>query len=271
MQMGSLCPNFCLYCYVGPIFNHYGWTDIGKIVTEIEDKGIAMISGYNNLSYEAKAVKRNIFTIDQERMQDTWGKQGLRKLFMSPTSHDIFPENVDFLIQKWSQLLEAGHSLLIVSKPILSCIASITHKLQRFKDRVNIRFTVTSDCNSNLSRWETFATPFEDRFEAIKLAKSEGYGVSISIEPFLSDPRPLVAKLTPFVDEMWIGMMNGFPSEKMYGKSFCSELKTEIQRVKALYSFDKINSLVQELRSNPKIQWKESFLKIFLKNTQGEK
>jgi hypothetical protein len=60
-------------------------------------------------------------------------------------------------------------------------------------------------------------------------------------------------------------MLNGFPSEKVIGKPFSEKLKDEIARVKEMYNFENIERIVTALRENPKIQWKESVLKVFEK------
>ena len=262
----AICGNLCVYCYIVPIFNQYKWFDIKQIIANVEKEGVLIVSGKSTLSYEQKVVKRIPAQIDLKKETMSWSsKHGLRKLYMSPTRHDIFPESVDFIIKKWKVLLKAGHYLLIVSKPLMSCISKIAEELIEYKDRVNFRFTITSDDQNILNLWEPFAPLFEERIECLKLVKNRGYGLSVSIEPFLSNPITLIEKLTPLVDEMWIGMMNWFPSEKIYGKPFSTELKEDIARIKKMYQFDKMAQLVSTLRINRKVQWKESFLKLYLK------
>jgi DNA repair photolyase len=222
------------------------------------------------ISGRDRAKHRAEFKIDPEKSATTWGKQGRRKLFMSPTAHDTFPENVNAMIAAWKRMLDAGHYLVIVSKPLLPCIDKITTELAGYKDRVLFRFTITSNNQEILDEWELFAPTFDERVSCLKLVKERGFIVSVSMEPFLSDPVETVKTIREHVNgEIWIGMMNGFPSEKIIGKPFSSKLKTEIERVKQLYALGNIERIVEALRGDPAIQWKESFIKIYGK--RGEK
>lgn len=265
MDIHTLCSNVCLYCYIGGIYNHYGRVQLKDIVDSFEKDGIQIVSDECTIRGRDRTKRRAAFKIDPEKAATTWGTQGRRKLFMSPTAHDTFPENVDTLIVAWKRLLDAGHHLIIVSKPLLPCIEKITDELAGYENRVLFRFTITSNDQAILDSWELFAPPFEERVECLKLAKERGFTVSVSMEPFLSDPIETVKAVREHVNgEIWIGMMNGFPSEKVIGKQFSGTLKAEIERVRGLYSFENIERIVDALRGDPSIQFKESFIKAYL-------
>jgi hypothetical protein len=264
MDIHSVCPNVCAYCYISGIYNHYGRVQLKEIVESFEKDGIRIVSDECTISGRDRVDRRAPFKIDPEKAATTWGPQGKRKLFMSPTAHDTFPENVDALIAAWKRLLDAGHYIIVVSKPLLLCIDKITSELAGYKGRVLFRFTITSNDQGILDSWELFAPTFGERVECLKMAKDRGFTVSVSMEPFLSDPVETVKAIREHVNgEIWIGMMNGFPSEKVIGKPFSGKLKAEIDRVKGLYSFENVERVVAALRGDPAIQWKESFIKAY--------
>ena len=266
MNTNKICQNVCLYCYIGGISNHYGRVQLKDIINDYEKDGIEIVSDGCPITGQERRNRRMEFTIDPEKAATTWGKKGRRKLWMSPTAHDIFPENVDAAISAWKRLLDAGHQLIIVSKPLLPCIEKITTELAGYNNSVLFRFTITSNKQDILDTWELFAPTFEERVACLKLAKERGFTVSTSMEPFLSDPVETVRSIEKHINgEIWIGMLNGFPSEKIIGRPFSKKLKDEIDRVKEMYDFENINRIVTELRKNPKIQWKESVLKAFEK------
>lgn len=269
MAAGNICGNLCLYCYITGIFNHYNWSDVKGIIREIEAAGFPVVSEIHSVlendAYWKRDEFRRKFSLDPKKLTISWNKTKGTKLYMTPTNSDIFPENVDSFIGKWKELLVAGQYLLIVSKPRFDCIQKICAELEYYKERVAFRFTIGSEDPSVLAKWDLLAPNFDERYSCLVFATHKGFRVSISMEPFLSDPVNFVERISPLVDEIWIGTINGFPSEKTFGLPFCDELKQEIARVKKLYEFENIDRIVQQLRNNPKVFWKESIVKIYLK------
>jgi len=266
---GSFIANGCVShnCYISGIYNRYGRTQLKDIIESLEKDGLDIVSGCGGISGNDRRSHRPLFKEDPAKVAKTWGKRGSRKVWMSPTAHDTFPENVDASIAAWKRLLEAGHYLIIVSKPLLPCIDKITSELAIHSRNVRMRFTITSNKQDVLDKWELFAPAFEERVACLKLAKERGFTVSVSMEPFLSDPVETVRVIDDHVNgEIWIGMMNGFPSEKVLGKQFSPALKAEIERAKQMYAFGNIERVVATLRGNPKVQWKESVVKAFIAN-----
>ena len=290
MKTDSTCPNLCVYCYVSGIYNRYGRIQFKNIIKQLNESGACIIG--NNagkcLTSAERQPLRLPFSTDPERAGKCWGKPKMPKLYMIPTAHDIFPENVDDVISNVKNMLTAGHSVLIVSKPRLECIRKICEEIDKmdaacaeqwgeeygvqpggYKRKLTFRFTIGSNDQSILDFWEPFAPGYAERVECLKLAREMGYETSVSMEPFLSDPVPVVNEIDQWVSgEIWIGEMNAKPSEKVLDVEFTSAERDGIGKIDELYRIDNIKRIVKELRSNPKVQWKESVIKKFLKTRE---
>jgi DNA repair photolyase len=266
MLTNTLCPNACLYCYITALFNKNSLADIKAFFKKYREMGLQII-GDGEIKGRDRLCHRMKFTTDPEKAAKSWTTRGKRKLFMSPTSHDVFPENVKELVAAWKRMLSVDHHVLIVSKPLLECVKYICEELADYKDKVTFRFTLTSDIQSILDVLEPLAPLFDERLECLRYAIEAGFETSVSIEPFLSDPVSTVKKMEPFVTgEIWIGCMNGFPSEKIIGIPFTDRENKIISKLKEVeYSFKNVTRIVKNLRSNKKIQWKESIIKMYLK------
>jgi hypothetical protein len=82
------------------------------------------------------------------------------------------------------------------------------------------------------------------------------------MEPFLTDPFPVIDDVNGLVTQIWIGIMNKLPSRSIFHEDVSKEkdLMLELRRLKALYSKSNLSSLIAELRNNPKIFWKTSII-----------
>lgn len=181
---------------------------------------------------------------------------------MFPTTHDIFPDNVDACITVCKNLLSVGNNILIVSKPRLYCIKKICTELEQYKENILFRFTIGAIDDKVLSYWEPNAPSFQERFDSLVYAFENGFKTSVSSEPMLDAPGifDLVGELTPFItDAMWIGKMNSIRDRvKMVTKEDEERMKIieigqEDEKIKAMYDI---------LKFNPKIKWKESIKEV---------
>lgn len=133
---------------------------------------------------------------------------------MFPTSHDIIPgePGYDECIETIIRLVIAGNEVLVTTKPHVKAVRDIcSNILPDYKDKVQFRFTITSNDTPRVTDWwEPGAPPANERIAALQLAYILGWKTSVSIEPCLdADPRPLVARVRPFVTEsIWLGTMN---------------------------------------------------------------
>jgi len=226
------CPNLCRYCYV------QAWKlrkDKLKI-PDIEDV-------------------RSLFVIDEDRVNQTWTKRRQPKLYIFPSTHDIFPENVDDYIIVAKKIMDSGSEILLVSKPRIECIKKICDCLIDYKNKIMLIFTITSNDNEILKEWEPLAPIYEERIECVKYAYEKGYNTSVSMEPFLSDPIPVINDVQEYVTHcIWIGSIN-----------HCKELEFTddmMKKVDELSNKKYIVKLVNMLKNNKKVYWKYKIMRI---------
>jgi len=193
---------------------------------------------------------------------------------MIPSTHDITPNNLGAGITVIDNLLEAGNSLLIVSKPHLDCIKAICENFIHYRDlfemdeignrqyRVIFRFSIGACDDRLLSYWEPNAPNYDERKASLEYAYDAGFQTGVSAEPMLDAYHidDLIDDLSPYVtDSIWIGKMNHFG---YIAKNADATLKKAINDIKHGQSDANIKSIYQRHRSNPLIQWKDSILDV---------
>ena len=176
------CTNNCGYCYAMRIGNQFGWK-------KKDD--------WTNMELNERAFNQRLYN---------WG------VVMFPTSHDITIENVDKCIEFLLRLLkETNNKLLIVSKPKIECIEKLCKELDKYKERITFRFTITSKWDSVAVEWEKEAPFISERILCLEYAFRKGWTTSVSIEPFLDkNPIWLIEEIEQFCnDTIWLGIMSG--------------------------------------------------------------
>lgn len=189
-------------------------------------------------------------------------------ILMFPSSHDITPSNVNYAIQHLHNILSAGNEVLIVTKPHLEVIERLCDEFVDYKDKILFRFTIGSKNSEILKFWEPNATSYEERKKSVIHAFVKGYQTSLSGEPMLDDNiEGVVNDLQDYISEsIWIGKMNFLKSRlKVNGYSDSLSLQKADELI-AMQSDEKIIELVERLKDNPKIRWKESIKKVLIKN-----
>lgn len=219
------CKNDCLYCYAKNML------DRNKLKSR--DDWINMV---------IKPV-----TADRKfRLRSGW--------IMSPSSHDLFEDNVDLAIAVFKNILEPGNMLLIVTKPRLSVIKKICKALMAYRHQILFRFTITTGNDSTREYWEPNSSTIRERVDALSYAYTLGYQTSVSIEPYLDvHVKSLVLMLNRFVtDTFWVGPMNLDHLPKKYWN----------KHVLDLYSPATVKKIKKELDElmNEKIKYKDHFL-----------
>ena len=177
---------------------------------------------------------------------------------MMPSSSDIFEHNVADFATVAKKIVDAGHFLLIVSKPRIACIQHLCAELERWKTSVLFRFTIGTLDQGVASAWEPNAPFIAERIECLKYAFDHGYRTSISMEPLLGDPRPVVEALYDFVtDDIWIGVMTA-------RSSWINDI--EDCHVKKLDedTFHRVREYVDALKNDQKIFWKDSIFDFYV-------
>jgi len=232
LDVKSNCPNDCKYCYMKRLKNKFHNVDIENL----------------NVVIDKKRVDKNFKKV----------KKGDEKMIMFPSSHDITVELVDDFIKVATKMLDAGHYLLIVTKPNLICINKMIDQLANYKNQIMFRLTITSNDLNLLNYFEHNAPKYEERKQCLINLFNNGFQTSISMEPFLSDPIPIINELQQYVTEtIWIGLMSGINQMELD-----EEHKTHLENQ---YNKNNIMRIINDLRHNDKIMFKFSIFKLILK------
>lgn len=231
LSVKSNCRNDCKYCYMKQLKNKF-----------------------HNVDLENFDI-----ILDNERVTKRWQKTHNHKMIMFPSSHDILYDYVDSFIQSALNILNAGHSLLIVTKPNINSITKMIQSFFNYKNKILFRLTITSKNDEILSFYEPNAPKYDERKECIINLYEEGYKTSLSMEPFLDDPIIVINDLRQYVtDDIWIGTMSGINSNI----SIDDQHKEQLNEI---YTKNNLMKLVKKLKHDEKIMWKTSIMKVILR------
>lgn len=189
--------------------------------------------------------------------------RGKQTRIMFPSTHDITPDCLDVCLSALDQMLGNGHEVLVVSKPHVDCIRAICERACRYHDNLIFRFTIGSASNTVLKSWEPYAPPYEERLQALAIAKNNGFRTSISCEPMLdANIEQVVMDVSPYVtDSIWIGTMNDVRQRlKLNGAS--PEIAKMGEELLKLQSRELITQLYDQYKGNSMIRWKDGIKKI---------
>jgi len=226
------CENNCRYCYAHSEGATKGWS---KILT----------------SWDKPAVRINSYR-KKHKKYDTQ--------VMCFGSHDITENNIITAIPIVRKLLDKDNKVVIVSKPRLSVIKQLCREFQGHKDKIVLRFTITTTNQALMSFWERNASSYKERKECLKYAYEEGWQTSVAVEPILDidDADNLVAELVPFVKHsMWFGLMSNI-DKNVKGNS--PEIQAAKEKIKKDQVIDRIKALVLKHYLNSKIFWKNNIV-----------
>ncbi len=223
----------------------------------------------NNCLYCYAAHNANRF---KQRIREEWSIEEMTKradmksysakggVVMFPSSHDITPFNLEAYIRVATLILKAGNKLLIVTKPRVSCIEPILDDLAPWKEQILFRFTIGSINAATCAFWEPGAPNPQERLSCLTMAYDAKWQTSVSIEPMLSgvfDTVKTVEEVRAYVTEtIWIGKMNKaiLRVDKQHHDA--------IQNILRLQSDKVIKNLVNYLRNDPQIRWKDSIKEV---------
>jgi DNA repair photolyase len=223
---------------------------------------------YKRLDDPAAWSKAPFLRIRHKDLVRKWKKRGGTVMF--PTTHDVTPDNLPACEAKLLDILRAGDSVLIVSKPHLRCVKVLCDSLWEFKRRVMFRFSIGSWRGSVLDYWEPDAPGFVERMDALEWAYSRGFDTSVSCEPLLSpelkDVSCLRDLLNPYVSHsIWIGKMNRIKQRVVAGTD-----SEEIARIERGQTDEHVRAVYELLKNEPKVRWKESYKKVLGLPLAGE-
>jgi len=216
-----------------------------------------------------KALKNNIIGSDAD-----WGtvrtiEESLTRDYpcypgqvMFPASHDIVEENLDCCLSVIGRLLAGNNRVLIVSKPHPDIMQRLCDELDRWKEQILFRFTITARDPSILAFWEPGAPGFLERRQSLEYCHGRAFATSVSIEPMLDadDILGLVKEVAPFVSHsIWIGLMNKI-AERVTVES--ETARREVAKIHSGQEEQRIRLIHDQLKNNPLLRWKESIKKV---------
>jgi DNA repair photolyase len=175
---------------------------------------------------------------------------------MFPTTHDITLANLGACYAVLRSLVDAGNSVLVVTKPHWDCIEELCHRFGRRE--LTFRFTIGSADSSTLAYWEPGAPSFPERLACLAYAHSRGFLTGVSIEPCLNMYRiiALVDLVSPFVtDTIWVGLLN---KAKARVRLETDDDRRQLDAVLDRQTKGVVASVHAALAVNPKVRWKDS-------------
>lgn len=183
------------------------------------------------------------------------------KQFMFPSTHDVTPAVLRPYMTALGNMLRAGHSALITTKPHLTCVRGICDEFGDFREQLTFRFTIGCRCNRLLRHWEPAAPRYTERVASLRHAFRRGFVTSVSCEPMLDSAHIIdhFHALEPFVnDTFWIGMMNDIERRV---KVVTDEDRRQVERIKAGQTVERLREIHKALKDEPKVRWKSELLK----------
>lgn len=229
----------------------------------------------NNCLYCYAAANAQRF---KTRSREEWCREELTKkadrtsyptrngVVMFPSSHDITPYNVEVYIRIAKLILAKGNKLLIVTKPNMKCMARVMEELRSWKEQILFRFTIGCIDAPLAHIWEPGAPEPMERLDCLAEAEEQGYARSVSIEPMLAGVEEtinVVLNVMPWDPEtIWIGKMNKI---RLRVSDTNPEIRTAVNLVEWQQRDSEILRLVDGLKDNPTIRWKDSIKEVIAK------
>ena len=203
-----------------------------------------------------------------EKLKDKMPPTSKRKgIVMFPTIHDITPFYLPAALNALKSLLSNGNKVLIVTKPHIVCVETMCNELEKWKANILFRFTIGTNDETRAKFWEPGAPPIIERLKCLKYAFDKGFATSVSMEPMLGTVEETLTAfktMAPFVtDTIWIGKMNRIDTRV---KKSSVMIDTACKDIEVYQRDENIMWLVNKLKGNPKVSWKDSIKEVIEKN-----
>lgn len=190
-------------------------------------------------------------------------EQKADKRVMFPSTHDISPNYLEVYCRALYNILNAGNTVLLVSKPHFACIEHICNEFAGFKAQMEFRFTIGSLDPVVTTFWEPGAPLPEERIRCLVHATEQGFQTSVSMEPMLEGKEAAITTfqtLAPLTNgTIWIGLMNDI--EKRADMT-APLMKDAVDKIKQLQTPEEALQLYRILQLEEKVRWKESISNI---------
>lgn len=236
-NIGTGCSHGCLYCFAENFATRFHRVD-----------------GSDGWREE---VARDVSTADCKKYSEP---------IMFPTTHDVTPEYLPAYRCHLYNILSAGNTVVIVSKPHEESIRAICTEFSSFRNNMTFRFSIGGLDNEAMRIWEPGTPALTERLKCLRLAFELGFRTSISAEPMLGnrlDAEQLYYVVEPFVTEdIWFGKMNNAGRLKKNGDP---EIVRRVNELTSTQSDAEILQLVETLNGLPKVAWKDSIKDVIKK------
>lgn len=235
------CSNGCLYCYA-------------------KDKAIRYRTIFKHTDWASE-------TIMQSAVNRKWFRN--KGVIMFPTAHDITLDNIHICKNALINVLSEDNCVLIVSKPRLECIQLLCKDLEQYKEQILFRFTIGSISEEVCHFWEPGAPSPKERIESLIYAYNNGYNTSVSIEPMLEGRDMAVEtfnRVKHYVtDTVWIGKMRKI---RLRVDISNKNNLAAVENIEALQRDGEVMRLVQELKDEDKVRWKDSIREVIKRHSK---
>lgn len=241
------CKHACTYCYVAPMFKRWG------------------------RECKAPAIE-DLMPTDKKKVNAPWKSviPSQRKMLFFPSTMDIFAENAADYVSTCRRIIDAGHEILFVTKPTIASITAIADGLEaagkKYKDRVAIYITITSSDDAVLGMFEPRASKYAERVACLRLLVERGFDANIMMEPYLSDPVPLIPQLVallPPSGTLFVGKCNYSASFRFSEDSAVdSKMRKMLNEV---YSDENVLKLYETVMRYPQVFFKKETALAVLK------
>lgn len=248
----AACKHGCIYCYVSPTegFDRY-------------KRKLNIIDIESPMPVDVSKTRKNFSKVIG----------GARQMYFFPSSSDIFVENMNDYVNTCHRILTAGHEVLFVTKPTMQSITEFIrliehhHDVLLFKKGIAVFITISTDNNQLIEEYEPHASLYEVRVSVIDLLMKHGFNTNIMMEPYLSDPIPLIKKVLPLITSnthqgiISLGQMNYVATTQ---RIKCSE--TRLQYLTDLYSRQNIHKLWEFIKTEDRVFPKKQTVTAILKS-----
>ena len=227
------CPNGCIYCYAKA----------------------------NNHRFN----KPSEYRVKEELLTKTFRKRDY--LTMYPSAHDIRFADIYFHLTFLKNFLKSGSPILIVSKPTSLVVSILCHELMPFRDQIEFRFTIGSYRNDVLAFYEPNAPNYDERFAASMVAWTNGFKVSLSIEPMLdTHPDRIIKDVKDFITgDIWVGKLN-HPKARLVANGHRDKIDRVMELAEWQSKDENILRIVERLSKYPNLRWKDSIQEVIKRN-----
>lgn len=173
-----LCKNNCTYCYMGPMFKRFGHE---CTQVDIED----------------------IMPTDPKQVNKRWTKvtdSSRKEMYFFPSSSDIFYENMEEYVVVAKKIIDAGHEIMFVTKPTIRSMTKFDEVFKQlppmYKSKLYIYVTITTNLDEISDMFEPNTSKYTERLQVIRFLMDNHYNVNVMMEPYLSDPIPMISELS---------------------------------------------------------------------------